>query len=97
MMWFDTIVSFHVRHDVICFKLGKCLDGEGGNLVIPWTALASSQSKKLNLARKEGEGLFTQECNKLRLAFFGFFNWIFCKSWKIEFVKVVKKCILAYI
>ena len=26
MMRFDTIISFHVRHDVICFKLGKCLD-----------------------------------------------------------------------
>ena len=26
MMRFDTIVSFHVRHDVICFKLGKWLD-----------------------------------------------------------------------
>ena len=22
MMWFDTIVSIHFRHDVICFKLG---------------------------------------------------------------------------
>ena len=25
MMLFDTIVSFHVRHEVVCFKLGKCL------------------------------------------------------------------------
>ena len=24
MIRFDAIVSFHVRHDVICFKLGKC-------------------------------------------------------------------------
>ena len=27
--------------------------------------------------------------------FFGFFNWIFCKSWKIEFLNGVKKCIHA--
>ena len=23
MIWFDTIISFHVSHDEICFKLGK--------------------------------------------------------------------------
>ena len=49
MMRFDTIVSFHVRHDVICFKLGKCLDGKSDR-VIPWTALSSSQSKMKNLS-----------------------------------------------
>ena len=46
MMRFDAIVSFHVRHDVICFKLGKCLDVFLSDVVIPWTALANSQSKK---------------------------------------------------
>ena len=45
MMRFDAIVSFHVRHDVICFKLGKCLDVPDSDVVIPWTALTSSQSK----------------------------------------------------
>ena len=47
MMRFDTIISIHVRHDVIiCFKLGKCLDVFLSDVVIPWTALANSQSKK---------------------------------------------------
>ena len=60
-MRFDTIVSIHVRHDVIRFKLGKCLTKCPwflSDVVIPWTALASSQSKKMlsvnekkNLAR----------------------------------------------
>ena len=48
-MWFDTIVSIHVRHDIICFKLGKCLTKCPWFLsdrVIPWIALASSRSKK---------------------------------------------------
>jgi hypothetical protein len=50
MMEFDTIVSILVKHDVICFKLGKrhklccCFLSD---VVIPWTALASSQSKTL--------------------------------------------------
>ena len=35
-------------------KLGKCLDGEEeSDKVIPWTALASSQSKKHNGKKKE--------------------------------------------
>ena len=51
MMRFDAIVSIHVRHDVICFKLGKCLDVAESDRVIPWTALASSQSKSINNVR----------------------------------------------
>ncbi len=53
MMRFDAIVSIHVRHDVICFKLGKCLDVAESDRVIPWTALAISQSKKNWLAKKK--------------------------------------------
>ena len=48
MMRFDTIVSFHVRHDVICFKSGKCLVGEEeeeSDVVIPWTALRARSQK----------------------------------------------------
>ena len=54
-MRFDTIISIHVRHDVICFKLGKCLTKCPwflSDIVIPWTALASSQSKKTTTLTK---------------------------------------------
>ena len=54
MMQFDTIVSILVKHDVICFKLGKRhkLFAENSDVVIPWTALASWQSKRKNCQKK---------------------------------------------
>ena len=49
MMRFDAIVSIHIRHDVICFKLGKAykMSDDESDVVIPWIALASSRSKNL--------------------------------------------------
>ena len=52
MTQFDTIVSILVKHDVICLKLGKrhiLMSDESDDVVIPWTALTSSQSKTFYL------------------------------------------------